>query len=334
MSTNEKNNLGDPQIDLAAVSKVFIGFFRSLNRHVFLMIQFVIKHIVMLIVLFVIGVGLGLYIDKTEKTYLNEITVRPNFDSTDYTYEKIELLKAKLEEHDTIFLKSIGVKRPKIIKSIEILPIVDIYKFLGDNSQKENEQAFQLLKLMAEEGNMKDVVKDQTTSKNYPYHRISITCKAYTKRNEVVDPILNFLNNSQYFSKVKVIYLSNVAINLNRDVEIMAQIDSIVNQFTSNGRGNIKNDKLVYYNENTQLHDLIETKKNLGYEIARLKLNLADFDQVVKEISVSANKLITKSLNGKFKLILPVFLILIYLFIYFFVGYYKRQAAYFSNEKV
>jgi hypothetical protein len=47
---------------------------------------------------------------KPKKVYDHELIVQPNFGSTDYLYSKVELLASKINERDTVFLKSIGIK--------------------------------------------------------------------------------------------------------------------------------------------------------------------------------------------------------------------------------
>jgi hypothetical protein len=43
------------------------------------------------------------------------------------------------------------------------------------------------------------------------------------------------------------------------------QIDAVLNGFSSSVNRNQQSDKLVYYNENTQLNDVIKTKEALIY---------------------------------------------------------------------
>jgi hypothetical protein len=44
-----------------------------------------------------------------------------------------------------------------------------VFKFIEDKPEN-----FQLIKLMAEEGNIKDIVLESMTSKNYKFHKISL----------------------------------------------------------------------------------------------------------------------------------------------------------------
>jgi hypothetical protein len=59
-----------------------------------------------------------------------------------------------------LFLKnSVGLKHPEILKGIKIKPIIDVYKFI--ENQTEN---FELIKL-AEAGDINKILEDNLTSK-------------------------------------------------------------------------------------------------------------------------------------------------------------------------
>lgn len=334
MSTNKQVNFDDQEIDLTMVSNKVSGFFQSINRFLFLMIQFVLNHKLILGLLLIFGIGVGLYLDKTQKIYSNELIVRPNFESTDYVYSKVELLKSKIKENDTLFLKSIGIQNPSKLLNIEITPIIDIYKFISSTSTKDNDQNFQLLKLLAEDGDMKTIVNEKATSKNYTFHKITFITRKLTTRKETIDPILKYLENNIYYSNLKNVYTKSNYMKLNRYNEIIAQIDAVLNNFSNEKNSTSNNEKLVYYNENTQLNDVIQTKNYLISETGRIQYDLQISDKVVKENSSTLNILNTKSINGKLKFILPLLFIFIYVSFFLFVNFYKKQALNYAKEQI
>ena len=334
MSANDKRNFEDQEIDLTLLSDKVSGFFQSINRSIFLMIQFVLKHILILGFLLLVGVGIGLYLDKTQKIYTNELIVRPNFESTDYVYSKVELLKSKIKENDTLFLKSIGIQNPSQLLNIEITPVIDIYKFISSTTTKDNDQNFQLLKLMAEDGDMKTIVTEKATSKNYAFHKITFITRTLTTRKETIDPILKYLENNVYYSNLKNVYTKSNYMKLQRYNEIIAQIDAVLNNFSKEKGSTSNNDKLVYYNENTQLNDVIQTKNYLISEMGRIQYDLQISNKIVKENSSTINILNTKSINGKLKFILPLLLIFIYVSFFLFVNFYKKQTLIYAKEQI
>ena len=57
---------------------------------------------------------------------------------------------------------------------------------------------------MAEDGNIEKIIKEDITSKNYYQHQLVINTSKPFKRNELIDPILNFLQDSEHFNKLKL----------------------------------------------------------------------------------------------------------------------------------
>jgi hypothetical protein len=322
MSANSHKNIEDQEIDLSEISKRVGGFFQKLNTLIFNCIRFLIKNKFIIATLFIAGIVIGSYFDKTNKVYDNQIIVTPNFESTDFLYSRIDLLQSKILENDTLFLKSIGIQEPKFLSKIEVKPIIDVYKFINKN----NEQNFELLKLMAEDGDIKKIVEEKITSKNYESHIITFRTRTVTSLKKTIEPILKFINNNDYYRKMQKQEINNIQIKIKENEIIIAQINGFLNSFSNNVNGSAKSDKLIYYNENTQLNDVINTKSRLIAEQGDLRSNLVGYDKIVKDNNTTINIENTKLINGKLKIILPVFLILIFVFIHFFINFYKRQS--------
>lgn len=321
MSTNSQKNVEDQEIDLSLISKKIGGFFQNINALIFNCIQFVFRNKIVIAILLILGVGLGIFLDTTQKTYDHQIIVTPNFGSTDYLYSKVDLLNSKIKENDTMFLKEIGIKDPKKISKIDIRPIVDVYRFIENNTQN-----FEMLKLLAEDGDLKKIVEDNLTSKNYTYHLISYSTKDLTSIEKTVNPLMTYFNNSDYYKIIKKEYLNNIQIKMVANDSTIAQIDGVLNQFSKTVGHNQKSDKLVYYNENTQLNDVIKTKDELILEQGAHRLELFNLNEIVKENSFTLNIKNIQSVNGKMKLILPLLFIGLFLLGYFFRAFYRKQS--------
>jgi hypothetical protein len=332
MNTNDSKDFGDQEINLTSISKLFSGFFQTLSRSIFHVMQFILKHIKVFIVLIALGLGLGIYLDKTQKTYNNCIIVNPNYDSTDYLYSKIDLLHSKIEDNDSVFFRSIGIKDPSVLASIEIHPIIDVFKFISSTSTKDNDHNYLLLKLMAEDGDIKKIVNDRITSKNYAFHQIHFITKSFTNRKEIIEPLLNYLENSQHYYNLRQVYIDNINRKIEANNKMILQIDELLNTFTSANLESTKNNKSVYINENTQVNDIIQTKDNLVKEIGYLKLDLKNKDKVIKEKSSISNLHNTRTIDTKLRVVFPVLFILMYLLIFGLVKFYKKQASLEAQE--
>jgi hypothetical protein len=316
MSTNSQ----DQEIDLGQVFKKIGEFYQLFIDKIFDFILFLKRNIIILIVLFVLGAGLGFYLDKDSKIYDHEIIVLPNFGSTDFLYSKVNLLESKRKEKDTSFLNKLGFLDKSELKKIEIEPIIDVYQFI--DSKESN---FGLIKLMAEDGDLKEIIKDDVTSKNYLYHVIKIKTSNKVTSEKLYSSILSYLNKSDYFEVIQKQVIENLKVKIAANDVTVNQINNLINDFSKTSSSNQKSDKLVYYNENSQLNDIIKTKEDLIKEQGYNKINLVNSDKIIKDINTSINSKNTEGLSGKTKLILPFLFILIFLFMKGFIRFYKKQ---------
>jgi len=323
MSATPQNNTDNQEIDLSQVSKKIGNFFEGISTKIFRTFLFFKRNILWVGILIIVGAGLGYYLDKTVKVYDNQIIVCPNFGSTDYLYAKIDLINSKIEDRDTVFLKEVvGIKEPKKLKTISIEPINDVYKFIENKDQN-----FELIKLMAEDGDIKKILNESLTSKNYPYHLISFTTLNLTSNEKTIEPLLNYLNDSDYYRIIQKEYVNNIKIKMVENDSIITQINGFLNSFSNTVNGSPKSDKLVYYNENSQLNDVIKTKDLLVYEQGSHRLELVNLDKIVKENSATINIKNTKAVNGKLKIALPLLFILLFVLVGYLNSYYKKQMA-------
>ena len=122
---------------------------------------------------------------------------------------------------------------------------------------------------MAEDGDIEKVLQDKTTSKNYYLHGINIKTAIVYNQKDLIDPILNFLQQSEYFLKLQKIQQFNLEEKLAANKSIIAQIDQIVLSLNQNKTGSS-----VSISENTGLSDLIEKKDYLILENQNLLFEL------------------------------------------------------------
>lgn len=310
----------DQEIDLGDVINKIKDFFNGLIDRFFDLIFFIKKKFIPISILFIVGAGLGFYLDKERKNYNHEVIVMPNFGSTDYLYSKIELLEAKKKENDTAFFKSIGINDIEKLRKIEIEPIIDVYKFINEKNTN-----FDLIKLMAEDGDLKEIIKSTITSKNYLYHSILIKTLGEVREKELIDPLLKFLNDSQYFKVIQKQIVDNITTKINVNQQTITQIDHLLNEFSKTTEGNQKSDKLVYYNENNQLNEIIKNKEDLVTEVGNNKIILSNSDKIIKEIATTLNVRDTKGIVSKRKILFPVLLVVFFILGSLFIDFYKKQ---------
>jgi hypothetical protein len=327
MSTNSQ----DQEIDLGQIGTGIKNFFNGIINSIFDFIFFVRKKIVIISCLFVLGIILGFLIDKNSKKYTSEIIVSPNLGGVDYLYAKVDLIKSKLKENDKDFFNSIGISNKDNIIDISINPIIDIYTFVNTNTaiaeNAQNTQNFELMKLLAENDDINDVIKNEITSKNYPHHKITIVTLNKVKENVIIKPILNYLNSDQYLNKLLSITKENIIIKMKKNEEQILQVDNLISQISKNIAKEKSDSNLIYNNENNELNALFSLKNNLINEISDQKITLENIKIFIKDISVTSNFVNNKGFNNKMKLILPFLFVFIYLGFFSFISLYKKQLA-------
>ena len=312
MSTNSQ----EQEIDLGQLSKKIGGFFQKLIDSFFDLILFIKRNILIIAILFILGIVLGYFMDKKAKQYDHEIVVLPNFKSVDYLYSKINLINAKKKENDTLFLKSIGIKEPKKFNLIEVEPIINVYEFI-----QESESNFELIKLMAEDGDLEKIIENETTAKNYQYHLIKIKTSKSIKKDDLITPILKYLEASDYFSNIKKEMQLSLDVEIKSNEETLSQINNILNELPKQSGKSTS----VYISENNQLNEIIQSKKDLINKQTYNKIRMINYQNVIKEVTSTLNIKNTKGTNGKMKLILPVLFVFFFMVIVFARKFYKKQ---------
>jgi hypothetical protein len=325
MSTNSQ----DQEIDLGQIGKGIKNFFNRIVNSVFDFIFFLKKKTIIIGILFVTGIISGYLLDQKTKKFTSEVIVAPNLGGYDYLYAKINLIKSKLKESDLIFFKSIGIFKTDIILDIEVEPIIDIYTFVNTKTaivdKTQSTQNFELMKLLAENEDINKVIKDEKTSKNYPHHKILITTTNKIKNNDVIDPILNYLNSDEYLNKILAITRENTFIKIKKNEEQIIQVDKLIAQISENLAKDKSASNLVYNNENNEINSLFILKNSLINEIAEQRITLENIKLYIKDISTTTNIINSKGMNSKMKFLLPFIFVIIYLIFYGFISLYRKQ---------
>lgn len=317
------NYSDEQEIGLKDISRGIVKSLDKANNWFFRFLNFLRRNIIIVLVLFIAGAVLGYFADKS-KSYETRMVVSPNFGSNDYLYGKINLIDSKIKTQDTAYLQSIGIKDAKSLRKISIAPVNDVYQFVSNSSQN-----FELLKLMVEDGNVKKVIEDPTTSKNFPHHQIVIiTSKPFTEKN-LIEPLTNFLNNSAFYAEVQREYINNVKIKLEINQQMIDQIDAVLKSFSDASSGG-KSANLVYYNENTQLNDVLKTKDDLVRERGLMRIDLVSLDKIIKRNSLEMNIKSDSGLTGEMKIVLPLLFVALFVFFSVLRKGYKRQKAKFN----
>lgn len=316
---DNQTNFNDQELNLSDIKQRVNSAVDQVGWSVFRAMRFIRRNILALAGLFIVGVGLGIYLDLKSKTYDNQVMVIPNFNSADYLYAQIDLLESKIKQGDTVFLKKAGFEHPKKLVSIKIEPVTDIFPMI----QRE-ESNIELFKLLAENGDIKKTIEDPTTSRNYRYHNITVVSRSKSSDENLLQPLLKFLNGNQYFTIIRDQYQKNIRTRIIENERTIAQINGVLNMFATYDNSVGKGSNMVYYNN--QLNDVIKSKDELVEQTGNLRIELESSNAVIKKSSRVLNLENRDSVSGKIKLILPLVLILLFILVKLTVRFYKKYS--------
>jgi len=320
MGTNSQ----ELELDLGQIGAGIKKLLNSGLNSIFDLIFFIKKKIIIFVILLIFGIVLGFYFDR-KAIYIQDITVIPNFESNEYLYKKIEFLNSRIIEKDDQFFKSIGVVNYSKIAKIEIKAINGIFNFVN---KQNSEQNFELIKLMVEDGKIDEIIKNEITSKNFYFHNIIFKTKGNIKQNEIIDPILKYLQKNSYYKKQKEIITKNFIEKIKFNDSLIHQIDGLIFKLTSN---NLSVSNISISDENG-ISELINKKDELIKESQNIKVKLHEFEDIIKVENISLNNVDNIGTNNKMKLILPFLFMFIYLAFYSFILLYKKQLVRFNSK--
>lgn len=314
MSTNSQ----DQEIDLGLVAKGIKNFFQGIINSIFDFIFFLKKKLIILITLGLLGIVAAFLL--ASKNYIHEVTVIPNFKSNEYLYAKITQINTKLKEGDSLFFKQLGVKDFKRINKIEIEAYPALFHFVNDKEQENN---FELIKLMVEDGGVDKIMNEESIGKNYYHHKITITTDGMFNKESFITPLLKYLNTNPYFETQQKINLKNVKDKIIINDSLIRQIDRIIELLSSNS-----SNVTVSISEKNSLPELVQKKDELTYANQSLLLKESLYDQIIKEESsvINIRKYDLLILNPK--VLFPVVFILIYLIGYALIKALKNRTNY------
>lgn len=318
-----KPSSDNQEIDLSFIFKAIGDFFKNVLVGIINIFRFYFRHKFILLGLIIIGVALGYFWEKSfDKIYTNNILVKPNFESTEYLYSKLDAVSLKINQGDTLFLKEVFGKNYDRVNSVEIRPIVDIYNFVSEN--ETNQELFELL--FEEEGDI-NFIENPINSRSFKFHRIYLEIEGENKHKDLSEILIRHLNKNAYFKELKIVSVENLQNQINENQSIINQIDSIIAN-SKKGTSLNSNSTGLTFNDNQGLRDLLGQKQSILEQKVYLQNRLVDQSEIIRVVDANYKVLNTENLIKKDKKkIFPLLLILLYS-LFFLVRYiYKESKA-------
>lgn len=319
MAQNNQEEI-DLFLVLDKLSKAYHRFLASVYKG----IQFAVKHWIVLLILIFGGYFGGQFWQQSLKsTREATMIVQNNFDSSGYVYSAIELLNVKYKQGDKAFLKkyNFNAEDPDL-EDIIIEPIVNIMDLLEKHETSDRNLETYLGKADFEE----DLLLSEVFYPEYTYHRITVS----TFKNDLktIEKILAYLNSNDTYNKTKDIVITETQLRIERNDTSISNIDAIFDEYAGK-HFVIANPSQVYFKsqQNNNLHQLLDKKKELIDENEKLKRELIKYDDVVFLIN-DPNFYKTYSFIDKKNTLLPIFLVFVYIAFFVMRNVYKKGKMY------
>jgi hypothetical protein len=318
MAQNNQEEI-DLFVLLKRLNKVYHGLLASIYKG----IRFVFKNWIVLTVLIVGGYFLGSWwqsaITPTKEAVL---IVQNNFDSSNYVYNAIDLLNIKYKQGHTRFVKQYGfdTENPDIA-DLTIEPIVNIMELL--ERQETNDR--NLESYLSRIGHEEDPLLSEIYYPEYTYHKITLS----TLKNDtvIIDKIMGYLNSNETYNRTKDIVVAETQLRIQRNDTSIANIDAIFDEYSGkNAAKDVASEMNFKIQENNNLHQLIDKKKELIEENEKLKTELIKYDKVVKLVN-QPNFYSVSSFWSKKRILLPIVLVFLY------IGFFVARNVYLKGKK-
>lgn len=316
------------EIDLGQLFKMIRRGFKAIFiafLHVFLYLKNnFVKLAILLFIGFAMGFALKFLITNQMKT---ELIVRPNFDSKDYLYNVVDEIEANLKVKDTSFFRELGIVVSELKNlQIKIEPIQEEKE--AQESQENDMKYLEILQNFKEESFVRDAVKAEIQKKSNMNHRITFFYKNSLPGRSATLKMMEYIENSDYFNELKKVYNENAVLKIERNNELILQIDTLISGYSKNLSSNrmAEQGTLVLENEKgLDITGLLGLKNNLIKEIEQKKLEIAEQKEVINIINFGKTQEVKVPIYAQGVTVIPLILLSLF-FLYSILKYMNQKA--------
>jgi len=322
-SPSTQNN--SDEIDLGQLFQLIGRGFSAIFRFILRVFVYFKKNIFILIGLIIIGLAIGFGLSKiTSKKLKTEVIVKPQFESKNYLYDAINQIQANIESKDTLFFKSIGITKIDF-NGLEVV----INRVVEEGTTETDTKYLELLQSFENTDAISDIVRAELQNKSSFNHRIIFFYKNQKTGQDFAEKVMQYLNTNEYFSEVLNIYLENALERIERDKQLLDQVDLIITNY-SNKIGSQEsvsgNDKIILDNKETiNITGLFSLKNDLIKDIESKKLELLKNTQAIQIINFGQPQQVKKSFFSK-KIVLFPFIFLALFFSSTLLKYLNKKS--------
>jgi len=312
------------EIDLGYFFKQISNFLKAIVRLCFKVLDFIKKKIIWILLLVIGGAIFGYFSQKKSVTlYQNKLIVIPNFESADYLYEKVDEINFKIKQKDSAFIKQFTGSDWRHLVLVEIEAVPDIYNFI--TTSREHIDVFRIL---FENQEMSEFVKDVITSKQYKYHKLNFHILGNNSK-VIIKKVLEHLNTNEHFNQYKKAYLDNTTLRITATDRTVKKIDSILSGFAVIPQPGTN--QMPQVNANSDMSEIAALKEKLLNERLKLTKELIDQQQIINTVNANYNIVDQGVLSFNKTVKYPILLILLFL-LAFFIKYLFNTLKKFADN--
>ncbi|MBZ9652267.1 GumC domain-containing protein [Psychroflexus montanilacus] len=312
------------EIDLGVVFEKIKLFFKSILIGIVQVFQFFWKHKFVLLGLLVIGFVLQYYIKSiSEPTYTNQFLIQTNYKSTEYLYDKVNSINAKIESKDTADLKVIFGNAYARVKEVEVEPVIDVYSLVNEST--ETKETFELL--LDEFGDF-SFVEDKININEYPTHKLKIHIKGKQDNESIAKKLYASFAENPFYEKKKNLTLENLQEQLLENKTIRSQIDSIIKEQKGTLDFSTADNNSINFSGSQNLQGLLNLKRLSLETDLELIEKIATEDEVLKIVDTTFG--VYDDEKNISYLVIPQILIGLYCLVFLLV-YLKKKILNFVN---
>lgn len=324
MENNQSANRENEEIDLGDLFLAIKKGFTSIGLLFLRFFALLIRNALLLIILIVIGVVVGYFIDTTHpKKYETQLLVNSSFESGEYLYKSVQGIEFKLKSADTAFLKKTGITA-KQAKDMEI----DIAPVFSMRNLSESQLAYMDFIIendLGDEENKSAIFKrDFTAQKITLIHPLNVDSQSILKN------ILASIRNNTYYKEVNQDYLTSIKEQLKSNETLISQIDTLIKNYSNNL---VKNNTVgmgsTYYSEDNSLDvaQVLQTRIGLQKQKSDLLRKKVDHSEFLRIIDLSSSSEAERNILSRKMVLLPLLLILaFFFFVILRIIYYRTKS--------
>ena len=308
------NQNSSDEIDLGQLLELVKKGFHNLGNFFLRIFIYVKRNVLKLAGLILLGIGISFGLSKVvSKKLKTDVIVRPNFESKNYLYDVVEELKANLKSQNEVFFNGLDV----VVEDLEgfkinVAPIED-EEVESDDSILNEIRYLEILENFKDETFVIDILRSELTEKSVIDHKIIFNYKDPIAGPIVVKKLMKYISTNTYFSELKAVHDENAALRINKNTQLIDQIDQLVNNYSvalladkqKSGTGVVYMEK-----ENTlNVPSLLSLKNILLKEIEEKRLEIEQNKSVLGILNFGNTQEVKKTFLDQTYFIIPALLL-------------------------